>query len=135
MKRGTLRLASVPAEWAGRVSDRHVVLKAKVSGGGMNKLERRWSQELDREHLAGLIHGWRYNAMRLELATGAWFKCDFWVTLADGNNTIRMDEVKGFWREAARVRIKVAARLYPEFQFRAVQWDGHAGWKVELIEP
>ena len=133
MKRGALRMNAVPAEWAGRVSG--VMPSGRVLHVvGMNKLESRWSQELENERRAGDILCWRYNAMRLELATGAWFKCDFWVTLADGKGTIRMDEVKGFWREAARVRIKVAARLYPEFQFRAVQWDGSAGWRVEEIE-
>jgi len=32
-------------------------------------------------------------------------------------------ETKGHWREAARVRIKVAADLYPWFKFVAVKWD------------
>ncbi len=43
-------------------------------------------------------------------------------------------EVKGFWRDDARVKIKVAARMYPWIRFIAVQ-KARGGWKEELIQP
>lgn len=60
---------------------------------------------------------WSYEAIRLRLADGAWYMPDFRVIMPDG--TEEYHEVKGFWREAARVRIKVAAEHHP-YVFRAV---------------
>lgn len=129
MSRG-LHLNRLPKEWEGRVASESLKLpEVSPTPRGMNKLELRWSQELELERQAGTIRGWRFNEIRLKLADGSWFKCDFWVVCADGS--VRMDETKGYWRESARVRIRVAARLFPEFRFRAIQWKGHAGWKVE----
>jgi hypothetical protein len=72
-----------------------------------------------------------FEAVKLRLATGAWYTCDMWVVYADGRE--EMHEVKGFWREAARVRIKVAAKEYGwRWTFRAVQREP-GGWKVETF--
>ena len=53
------------------------------------------------------------------------------MILADG--TLELHEVKGFWRDDAKVKIKAAAQQYP-FVFRAyskrAKKDG-GGWKVE----
>lgn len=129
MSRG-LRLDRLPKEWEGRVAGEKLTLpKVSTSPGGMNKLEAKWAQQLEIERQAGEIRRWRFNEIKLKLADGSWFKCDFWVVCADGS--VRMDETKGHWREAAKVRIRVAARLYPEFRFHAIQWKGREGWKVE----
>src|SRR5688572_18555440 len=47
---------------------------------------------------AGKIREWRYEAVRLKLAEGAWYKCDFVIWHNDG--TMELQEVKGYWREA-----------------------------------
>lgn len=56
---------------------------------------------------------------------------DFAVMLADG--VIEMHEVKGYWTEDARAKIKVAANKFP-FRFVAVykqaKKDG-GGWRIE----
>ena len=131
MSRG-LRMNHVPAEWAGRVHAGDVKLPvAPTTSRGMNKLEQRWAEQLEIERAAGEIRSWRYNSIRLKLADGSWFKPDFVVICADGS--MRIDETKGHWREAARVRIRVAAELYPEFRFRALSWHGHEGWAVEAF--
>lgn len=59
-----------------------------------------------------------YEPLRMKLAEDAHYTPDF-LTL-DEDGCLRAWEVKGFWREAARVRIKVAARLFPWVEFVAV---------------
>jgi hypothetical protein len=47
---------------------------------------------------------------------------------ADG--ILTMDEIKGHWMEDARIKIKVAAALYP-FRFRALKPKRGGGYEVE----
>ena len=91
--------------------------KLKPPKRGANKWERAYAEQLNLLVKAREIHGWKFEALRLRLADGAWFKPDF---LVHAPARLEFHEVKGFWREAARVRIKVAAELYPEFVFIAV---------------
>jgi hypothetical protein len=95
---------------------------------GMNKWERAYAEHLNILIAAKEVRSWRFEAIRLRLADGAWFKPDFLVqprhVHAPGHSRLEFHEVKGFWREAARVRIKVAAELYPEFVFIAVTRKG-----------
>jgi len=90
----------------------------------MNILERRYSDTLT--HSKDVT--WhRYEAVKLRLANGAYFTPDFLVMKADGE--LQVHECKGFWREAAKVRMKVAAELFP-FKFIAVK-HSKAGWEFE----
>lgn len=84
----------------------------------MNKLESSYSAHLQALQATGEVLWYRFEPMRLRLANGAWFKPDFAVKLRDGS--LEFHETKGHWREAARVRIKVAAELFP-FRFVAVR--------------
>ena len=67
----------------------------------------------------------------LSLADNTFYTGDFAVQAAD--EVVEIHEVKGFWQDDARVKIKVAASLYP-FRFFAVKpvakKDG-GGWKRE----
>lgn len=96
----------------------------------MNKLENAWAVQLEMQRAAGLIQRWEYEAVRLRLADDTYFTPDFYVEIGD---RIRFDETKGFMREAARVRLNVAARLYPRFTFRLIRRrlmrDG-GGWEI-----
>lgn len=98
----------------------------------MNKLEAAYALELDMRRLAREIKAWRFEAIKLRLAEGAFFKPDFTVVGIGGE--IEMHEIKGFWREAARVRIKVAAEQFPWFRFialRRLRKREGGGWKIE----
>ena len=101
---------------------------------GMNKLELAWSQMLDLQAHTKDIVRWKYQAVRLELATRTTYTPDFYVLLPDGR--IRFDETKGFMRDDANVKIKVAAALYHEFEFRLItrqtKKDG-GGWNIRVI--
>lgn len=90
--------------------------------GQMNGLESRYAQHLELRLRAGEIASWRYEAIRLKLGEGAWFCPDFQVQKPDG--TLEFHETKGHMREAANVRLKVAAHLYPEFRFLLVRQSG-----------
>lgn len=77
-----------------------------------------------------------YEPIRLKIARGAHYTPDF-IT-EDHNGKLIAWEVKGFWREAARVRIKVAARLFPWLHFIAVRRRPRSeggGWNQEEILP
>lgn len=100
---------------------------------GPNKWEAVWGQELEIKKRLGEILWYQFEALRFRLADGAWYKPDYISMARDG--TITAWEIKGFWRESARVRIKVAADRHP-FRFIAVTKqrvkDG-GGWSEEMF--
>lgn len=98
---------------------------------GMNKLEARYARELALWQRAGDIAWWGYEPLRFRLGDGAWFTPDFIVVRATG--AIEAHETKGFMREAARVRLQVAATLYPWLAFIVLYPNGGAGWRREEI--
>ena len=99
-----------------------------------NKTEAAWAQQLDLAKKAGLLQLWRFEAINLRLADRTFYKPDFLVINQAGQ--IEFHEVKGFWRDDARVKIKVAANQFPFFTFTAVQWNRKARqWQFEIIQP
>lgn len=80
---------------------------------------------------AGEILWHRFEGIKLRLADNTFFTPDFAVLAADG--VMELHEVKGFWQDDARAKIKIAADQYP-FRFIAVRVrpkkDG-GGWAVE----
>ena len=96
--------------------------------GKMNKTEARYAEHLERLKLAGEILWYQYEAVTLKLADDTRYTPDFMVLLANGE--IEAHEVKGFWRDDARVKIKVAARLFP-FRFVAVSMPKGGIWVTE----
>jgi hypothetical protein len=99
-------------------------------GGYRSKLERDYAARLEHQHREGRILWWSYEPMRLRLAAGAYYKPDFMVIGLNGE--VEFHETKGFWREAARLRIKVAADQHP-FLFVAVKRDKR-GWSEEQFD-
>lgn len=92
-----------------------------------NKTEDAYAQHLELLKHAGEVLWFQYEAIKLRLADGAYYKPDYAVLMRDC--LLELHEVKGFWREAARVRIKVAASIYP-FKFVAVK-KVKGGWERE----
>ena len=105
----------------------------RLPSGTMNKTEALYA-----EHLDGLLHhnviAWyKFEGVKLRLADGCFYTPDFAVMLHDGQ--LEMREVKGYWLEDARVKIKVAAALYP-FRFIGVTAQSKkagGGWAVEVF--
>jgi hypothetical protein len=95
---------------------------------GMNGTEKRRAVELEAMRRAGELAWWCYEGLKLRLAANTFYTPDFFLQRSDG--TLEVEETKGHWEDDARVKIKVAARLYP-FRFRALQPMKGGGWKVE----
>lgn len=97
----------------------------------MNKTEAAYAAHLELRKHAGEVLWYRFEGLKLRLADNTFYTPDFAVMLADG--VLEVHEVKGFWEDDARVKIKVAADQYP-FRFLAVKArakkDG-GGWEFE----
>ena len=93
-----------------------------------SELEARYHAHLLSEMKQGRIERVDYEPVRLRLAEGCWYTPDFRV-IRDGKTEFH--ETKGYMREAARVRLRVAAELHP-YTFYLVRADG-AGWRIESV--
>lgn len=94
----------------------------------MNKLETAYAQLLEAKRACGEISWWKFEPMRLRLADDTYYRPDFAVVGPDG---LSFHETKGFMREAARVRLHVAAEHFP-FPFFLVRKKPH-GFEVRRI--
>lgn len=77
----------------------------------MNKTETAYAGELELAKRGGLVTWYAFEAIKLRLGERTFYTPDFLVRLASG--ALEVHEVKGFWRDDARVKIKVAAELFP----------------------
>ncbi len=108
----------------------HLAL-GRLKAGKMNQTEAAYAERLRALQHAGEILWHRFEGIKLRLADNTFFTPDFAVLAADG--VMELHEVKGFWQDDARAKIKIAADQYP-FRFIAVRVrpkkDG-GGWAVE----
>lgn len=97
---------------------------------GMNKLEARYASEiLEPLRRAGEILDYRFERIKLKLANLTYYTPDFLVIYPDH---IGLHETKGHWEDDARVKIKVAADQFPEYEFVAVEYKKKT-WKYEIF--
>ena len=103
----------------------------RVKTGEMNKTEAEYNAHLEALKTAGDIVWFKFEGMKFRLADNTFYTPDFAVMLVSGQ--LQAHEVKGHWEDDARVKIKVAASLYP-IEFIAVKKrakkDG-GGWATE----
>jgi len=103
----------------------------RLKVGQMNKTEAAYAERLRQLEAVGEIQWHKFEGIKLRLADGMFYTPDFAVLAADG--VMELHEVKGFWMDDARVKIRMAAALYP-MRFIAVRVkpkrDG-GGWAVE----
>lgn len=96
----------------------------------MNGLEARYAGRLEAMKRGGKLVCWKFEEIKLRMADGTFYTPDFFIMLPDGS--VGFHETKGFWRDDARAKIKIAAELYPMFFFVAVQWEAkEKEWKFE----
>jgi hypothetical protein len=103
----------------------------RLKVGTMNKTEAAYESDLRDALSLGDILWYRFEGIKLRLADNTFYTPDFAVMAHDG--VMECHEVKGFWRDDARAKIKIAAEQYP-FRFKAVQAEAKkrgGGWKVE----
>lgn len=100
---------------------------------GMNRTETAYSQVLEIKRLAGEILEWRFEPIKLKLADKTFYTPDFAVLQNDQSLELidikgRCGDGPGGWEEDAKVKIKVAAKLYPWFLFVGI-CRCKEGWK------
>ena len=93
----------------------------------MNKTEAAYALWLRRQRDIGEIESFEFEAIKLRLGAKTFYTPDFLVQLKNGE--LECHEVKGFWQDDARVKIKVAAAKFP-FRFIAIQ-SIKGEWKYE----
>jgi hypothetical protein len=92
----------------------------------MNKTEASFEQTF----LAKKPHG--FEEITLKLADDCRYTPDFWVL--DDDDVLAFEEVKGYWRDDAKVKIRLAAKLFPQFRFRAWRYEKKI-WVRERFGP
>ena len=105
-----------------------VTARERHTPGKMNKLEQAYEQKLKTRLLTGEIVDYKFEPMKLKLADNTTYTPDFLVITSDGE--MQLHEVKGYWEDDARVKIKVAAAIFWMFRFVAVQRE-KVVWKYE----
>lgn len=103
----------------------------RLPQGQRNRTEAAYESALELRRRAGEVAWYRFEGIKLRLADSTFYTPDFAVMLAGGE--MELHEVKGLWEEDARVKIKVAAAMYP-FRFLGIRQipkkDG-GGWEFE----
>ena len=95
----------------------------------MNKTEAAYGAVLELRKRGGEIAWYAYEGITLKLAPDTRYTPDFAVMLAGGE--IELHEVKGFFREDAKLKCKLAAELFP-FPILVVR-KVTGGWDVQRI--
>jgi hypothetical protein len=105
----------------------------------MNGLEAAYALLLDADPS---VAAWVYEGIKLRLADGAFYTGDF--AICRDNGALEIHEVKAekkvsqrrdqTFKEASRVRIKVAAERYPWFRFVVARKAGPRGWNLEEVK-
>ena len=101
-------------------------MKPILKQAKMNKLEQRWANELEIMKLGRLIIDYRFEPFNLRLADNTFYRIDFLVIY---NDRFEIHEVKGFLRDDANVKFKVAAEQFPWFHFKMIFWKNKQ-WKI-----
>lgn len=104
----------------------------RLKTGQKNKTEQAYELEVLKPAMQdGSVRWYRFEGVKLRLADNTFYTPDYCVMRSDG--TMEMHEVKGFWQDDARVKIKVAADMYP-LKFIAVKRQAKkngGGWSIE----
>lgn len=103
----------------------------RLKVGRMNQTEAAYARHLEQRKHEGEIAWFKFEGLKFRLADNTFYTPDFVLMLADG--VMEAHEVKGFWVDDARAKIKIAADMYP-FRFIAVKAQSKkagGGWVVE----
>lgn len=103
--------------------------KPKQRRGVMNKEEADFARILSlRPEVARVV----FEKVTFCIGIGAKYTPDLIAFMHDG--AVVVYEVKGHRREAAIVRLKVAAGLFPEIPFILAEFDRKSGWTEKRIQ-
>jgi hypothetical protein len=106
----------------------------RLKTGKMNKTEAAYAHHLELLKRAGSVLWYRFEGLKFRLADNTFYTPDFAVL--SSTFQLEVHEVKGFWQDDARAKIKIAAEMYPIRFIAAMpkkQKDG-GGWIMEYFE-
>lgn len=117
--------------------------------GEMNQTEKRYACYLDALRLASEVQWWGFEVLKIRLADNTFYTVDFAVVLADGSLEFhetkamwqpkfdaRGNLVKGAragWKEDARIKMRVAAELFPGVWKGVAQMPITGEWREEIF--
>ena len=101
-----------------------------LHGTSMNKLEQAYANHLSLLKNVGEIMDWLHEPLKLRLAYKTFYTPDFLVIKKDG---FELHETKGFMRDDAAVKLKIAAQTYPWFRFFLIKMN-KTGFKITEIK-
>ena len=103
-------------------------------GPKLNKTEAAFEQHLRVKFPAKIICT---QGITLTIGNGVRYTPDFSTWAQLGDTFPAFFEVKGFMRDDAAVKLKVAAAMYPQFMFFLVHRDKsmQSGWRIEEVLP
>lgn len=105
--------------------------KATLRKPEMNRWESEYDQMLRLEFMAGEILDYGFQRITLKLGADCRYTPDFDVVRKDG--TLELHEVKGFFRDDAKVKIKAAANKF-KFVFILARKEKGA-WDISTVDP
>lgn len=107
--------------------------QGRLKVGQMNASESAFSAMLELKKHSGEVLWYHFEGVKLRLADNTFYTPDFAVMSTDG--VLEMHEVKGFWMDDAKVKIKVASSLYP-FRFFAhiIKSNKKRGYYIDKTE-
>lgn len=111
--------------------------RLKQNRSGLNKTEEAFLTELSAKMVrdGGDVHS---QAITLSLGNGVRYTPDFMTVVYNGNDDggtiVQFYEVKGYMRDDAAVKIKVAAHAYSHWDFFLVTKE-RIGWRIERVMP
>ena len=132
-RHGTVSRAPVlPRSQPAPPSPAKPLARGQMSPRKMNATEKAYNDHLWLLRHAGEVAWHDFEAVKLRLADDTYYIPDFIVMLADG--AIQFHECKGFMRDDAAVKLKVAARMFPCFRF-VLAWREAGQWRTQEVEP
>lgn len=113
-----------------RHGNRPMYALGRLKTGEMNKTEAAYAEHLKLLQHRGDILWWKFEGMKFRLADLTFYTPDFNIMKADGH--LVHHEIKGFFQEDAKVKIKVVASMYP-FEFVVVRKGKQGIWNLQPV--
>ncbi len=102
----------------------------RLPKGVMNKTEAAYAAHLRYLENIGEILWFKFEGIKLKLASSTFITVDFFVMLKDGS--LEAHEVKGFMLDDANAKLKIAASMYP-FTFKLIRKSRGGAWDIKVI--
>lgn len=128
-----VNLADLPKAYRTQVEGKLASLGVKIpprerrDPDAMNSLEKKYGEKLEVQKRVGEIEDYFFQPVKLRLADNTTYTPDFMVIT---KSRIEFHETKGFMRDDASVKIKVAASIFWFFAFKLVKLEGGGNWKI-----